>query len=297
MLVKPTRLLALSALVLAAALALARPAHADDGGGTYVGPEVCKACHQAQSDAWQDAPHADASKVDAFLADWKSLNSPNYCLQCHTTGYDPNTGHYALEGVTCEACHGPFNPEHPQKPMLVQTDPAACGACHKSTFNEWEISQHGKSGIGCATCHDVHGQTVKTGDASTLCVKCHADQASSVAHASSSGQGLTCANCHIGPLSGEVREGHVKTGHTFEVGTGTCSRCHAEEVHKGVSAMMGGSPDEAALAAEATPAATAAPADEGTELRQSNVALPAAASAAIGLAVGLVWARWQNRRA
>jgi hypothetical protein len=297
MLAKLTRMLGLAAVLVIAALAFARPAHAQDGGGTYVGPEVCKACHAEQSAAWQNAPHADASKVEAFLADWQSLDSPNYCLKCHTTGYDANTGQYALEGVTCEACHGPFNPEHPQKPMQVNTDSAACGTCHVSTLNEWEISQHGKSGIGCTTCHDVHGQTVKTGDASTLCVKCHATESSNVAHASSTGEGLTCADCHIGPLSGEVREGHAKTGHTFDVGTGTCSRCHADEVHKGVAAMMGGAQPAAAPTAEATPVATAEPTADSTAPSQGNVALPAAASAALGLVAGIVWSRWQHRRA
>lgn len=286
--------LALLAALLAA-LAFAWPAHADDG-GPYVGPEMCKTCHKAQGDAWQHAPHADASKVAAFVEEWQALNSPSYCLACHTTGYDPNTGQYALEGVTCEACHGRFTPEHPQKPMLVNTAPEACGQCHKSTFNEWEISQHGWAGINCATCHDVHGQTVKTGDASTLCVRCHAEQAGNVAHASSTGQGLTCADCHIGPLSGDPAEGHAATGHTFAVGTSTCSRCHAEEVHRGVSLMMG--TDGLTPAPDVTPttALTEAAPAPAESTSAGSVALPVAAGSAIGLVLGLAWSRWQHRR-
>lgn len=294
---RTVRVLLMPLLIAAgAALLLAQPAHADDG-VTYAGPELCKVCHPAQAEDWQHAPHADASKVAAFVEEWQALNSPNYCLECHTTGYDPNTGQYALEGVTCEACHGPFSPEHPQKPMQVDTAPEACGRCHKSTFNEWEISQHGKSGIACATCHDVHGSTVKTGDASTLCVKCHAEQASNVAHASSTGKGLTCSDCHIGPLTGDPAEGHANTGHTFAVGTGTCSRCHAEEVHRGVSLMMGSTDPEAETEPVATETPAAPAVEPETAPRTAGVALPVVAGGAIGLVLGIGWSRWQSRKA
>ncbi|MBI3762103.1 MAG: hypothetical protein HY260_09615 [Chloroflexi bacterium] len=282
---------ALAAMILAAAAFVisAQTARADDGGG-YVGPDTCKTCHPEQAEAWADAPHADAAKVTAFVEAWQAAKSPGYCLSCHTTGYDPNTGKYAFEGVTCESCHGAFVAGHPQKPMTMDSSPQACGRCHKSTLNEWEISLHGKQDIGCVACHDVHGATVKTGSATELCSKCHAAMAANVAHASSSGKGLSCADCHVGPRTGDPTEGHANTGHTFQVGTGTCSRCHADEVHRGVKAMMGdgGSQGQPTL----TPTAEA-----GSESASAaGIALPLLATGVFGIGLGFAGARWYGRK-
>lgn len=287
------RILVIALLAVGALWAVsARVARADDG---YTGPEKCQECHPGQVEAWGNAPHADASSVTAFVQAWQAANSPRYCLACHTTGYDPNTGLYAFEGVTCEACHGPFDSRHPDQPMVVDTSSQACGQCHESTLNEWELSQHGQNGIECVSCHTVHSQKMKTGTATELCSQCHADIAANVAHASSSGSGLSCADCHIGPSSGDPQEGHTSTGHTFQVGTQTCSRCHADEVHRGLTAMMGGGQSP-----EPTPSVAAAPATaptgaENPATNSSGVALPLLASGAVGLGLGLGWARWSRR--
>ena len=294
MLVRLVRLLAIACLSAGALLIhSARTARADGG---YVGPDTCKGCHPSQAEAWAGAPHADAAGVAAFVEAWQAVKSPGYCLACHTTGYDPNTGIYAFEGVTCESCHGPFVTGHPGKPMIVDASPQACGQCHKSTLNEWEISQHGQRNIGCVSCHDVHGQKMKKGTATELCSQCHADIATNVAHASSSGKGLTCADCHIGPRAGDPSEGHANTGHTFQVGTNTCSRCHADEIHRGVKAMMGGlqPPTPTAAAATALPA-TLAGVDEAAGGAPA-AALPLLASGAIGIGLGFGWARWNRRK-
>lgn len=293
MLVRFIRVLAIASLLAGAPLIFsARTARADDG---YVGPDTCQNCHPAQAEAWKDAPHADASKVAAFQEAWQAVKSPGYCLACHTTGYDPNTGKYAFEGVTCEACHGPFVAGHPEKPMVLNTSPEACGQCHKSTLNEWELSQHGQADIGCVACHDVHGSTMKTGTAAELCAKCHANVATDFSHAPSSERGLSCADCHIGPRTGDPSEGHANTGHTFAVGSGTCSRCHADEIHRGVQAMMGDGQSQ--LQATLTPAApTEAPAAEATNPRAAGIALPVIGSGAIGLGLGFAWAHWRGRK-
>jgi predicted CXXCH cytochrome family protein len=279
-------------LAVVAALAVSTlTARADDGDG-YTGPEFCGKCHPEQSEAWGSAPHANAAKVDAFVKAWEEAKSPGYCLTCHTTGYDPNSGLYVSAGVTCESCHGPFQPGHPAEPMEVDTSPEACGQCHQSTLKEWEFSQHGEENIGCVSCHDVHGSTVKTGQATELCGKCHSNASSDFAHASSAGQGLTCADCHIGPRTGDPAEGHADTGHTFIVGTGTCSRCHADEIHEGVQAMMGGGSPLPAPTATAEPVAET----EASGVATAGMALPVVGSVALGASLGFGWARWRERK-
>ncbi len=274
-------------LLCAAALILTLPTvYADDGSG-YAGPDTCKPCHAKEVEAWANAPHADAAKRVAFVEAWQAAKSPGYCLSCHTTGYDPNTGQYAFEGVTCESCHGMFVADHPKTAMSVDTTPQACGRCHKSTLNEWEISKHGRMDIGCVACHDVHGGKTKTEISNDLCKKCHSDTATDVAHASSSGKGLSCADCHIGPRTGDPTEGHANTGHTFMVGTETCSRCHADQIHKGVQAMMGADPARTAAAPAADSAATESAAPSGA----GSLALPVVGSVLIGAALGFGWAR------
>jgi hypothetical protein len=282
-----------------AVILAAPPARADDGDnpGAYQGPDACTDCHPEQAAAWADAPHANAARVEAFVTAWETAGSPSYCLACHTTGFDAVTGQYAFEGVTCESCHGPLTPGHPEQPMAVNTSPEACGVCHKSTLNEWQFSRHGLNNIGCAACHDVHGATIKTGESTQLCGTCHTSAASGFTHATSAGQGIACADCHIGPRGGDPAEGHANTGHTFMVGTTACSRCHANEIHQGLEAMMGSADPNGEV--QPTPAPTQAPeAIEAAAPRPaaSMVALPVVGSALLGAGVGFGWARWRERQ-
>lgn len=256
-------------------------------GAQYQGVQKCQACHAQQAETWAHAPHADAFKVQAFAEAWAAAKRPGYCLACHTTGYDANTGKYAFEGVTCESCHGPFVEGHPQQPMQVNSSPEACGVCHRSTLNEWQLSQHGINRIGCTSCHDAHGQTIKAGQAGELCIKCHADQADASMHAGGVGLELTCEDCHIGPRTGDPMEGHANTGHTFMVGTGTCSRCHADEIHRGVAAMMGaGTPTPVAGANSVATVAAQEPEAPAPAEAGSGLALPVIISGAAGLGLG-----------
>ncbi|MEK7439407.1 MAG: cytochrome c3 family protein [Chloroflexota bacterium] len=272
-------------LSLIALFVSANIARADDGFG---GPEKCATCHKPQAETWAHAPHADAMKVTAFVNAWRAARSPAYCLECHTTGYDPKTGKYAFEGVTCESCHGAFKSDHPKQPMKVDKSNEMCGHCHKSTLNELNLSLHGQKGITCTACHDVHGTNVKAGTASALCEKCHASMTGKLSHASTAGKGLACADCHVGPRSGDPSEGHANTGHMFKVGTDTCSRCHSKEMHTGVQLMMGDD-SKAPVTPNVAESGVGAPLDSGT-------ALPMLGGTVIGIIIGLGWSRFMQRK-
>ncbi|MFQ6008365.1 MAG: multiheme c-type cytochrome [Candidatus Zixiibacteriota bacterium] len=66
----------------------------------YVGAKKCKGCHKDQHASWLETKHAKAFEV---LSDEEKKKAE--CVGCHITG-EMSDG-TVLEGVQCEACHGP----------------------------------------------------------------------------------------------------------------------------------------------------------------------------------------------
>jgi predicted CXXCH cytochrome family protein len=199
----------------------------------YAGSQSCAQCHQDIHSAWQGTRHAQAFTAPIFQRDWTQLGSQVSCLECHTTGYDTATGKYAEAGVTCEACHGPFQPDHPNQPMPITPNADLCGKCHKTTTDEWRASVHGQQGIQCEACHNPHSQTPKAASVTELCTTCHKDRGTSFTHSTHANAGLECSNCHMftSPRTNDPIQGLVPTGHTFTVGSDACIACHQDTVH------------------------------------------------------------------
>jgi hypothetical protein len=95
-LLKINRLIAMMLVMCAncTAFGLSSTAHAD-----YVGYSRCKGCHNRPYKTWWESKHAGAS--DGLTEDQKRDIK---CMHCHGTGTE--LGQF-LEGVQCEACHGP----------------------------------------------------------------------------------------------------------------------------------------------------------------------------------------------
>lgn len=199
----------------------------------YAGPEACAPCHQDIHQEWQVTRHAQAFSSPIFQQNWEEIGSEFTCLSCHTTGYDPATNDYAFEGVTCEACHGPFQGDHPNVPMPIKADHELCSTCHKTTTDEWQSSVHGQADIQCQSCHDPHAQRPKAENVTALCSNCHKERGSSYTHGTHADAGLECSNCHMftDPRFSAPIEGLVPTGHTFAVGSLACVGCHQDTVH------------------------------------------------------------------
>ena len=199
----------------------------------YAGSQSCAQCHQNIHSEWQGTRHAQAFSAPIFQRDWSELGSQVSCLECHTTGFDAQTGKYAEAGVTCEACHGAFQPNHPDAPMPITPNADLCGKCHKTTTDEWRASVHGQEGIQCQSCHDPHSQNPKADSVTTLCTTCHQDRGSSFTHSTHANAGLECSNCHMftSPRTTDPIQGLVPTGHTFTVGSDACIACHQDTVH------------------------------------------------------------------
>ena len=106
---------------------------------SYVGAGACSACHAAIHEAWRATAHAPQPGTA------KIPPSPS-CVRCHDTGWhgtqeEPRRDASAflsaeatphLQGVGCEACHGPaslhvLDPWHTPPPLDAST---GCAACH-----------------------------------------------------------------------------------------------------------------------------------------------------------------------
>ncbi len=202
--------------------------------------QSCGECHLDYHAAWEQGVHAIAYTRESFQEAWAAEDNNPECLQCHTTSYQPARGEYHAENIQCEACHGLNPASHPPEVFVVQTDAGTCGDCHTPTFDEWQNSMHAFSedmgAIGCATCHNPHGQTVRFETVDELCINCHKDNPDHshpytetyvhVTHNEIEYEevNVTCASCHM--YNKHHDELHQLPDHTMDVETIPCTDCH-----------------------------------------------------------------------
>ncbi len=142
----------------------------------YIGSAACAKCHPTEAAALKDSPHAKALEplkkpapatwdVPRHIRGVVGLNRPD-CLPCHTTGYGRPGGYPAvaqapggtglrpvspkggtpvphpMEGVGCEACHGPgkAHADDPKKPQAILRLGGGCPECSVLPI--------------CRSCHD-----------------------------------------------------------------------------------------------------------------------------------------------
>jgi hypothetical protein len=198
--------------------------------GDYQSPQLCRECHVEQFDSWSHTTHANALFDPIFRTYLEQAEQPGECLACHTTGYDTDTGQFVLAGVTCEACHGPYRPQHPEESMTIARSPEFCGDCHRTTLAEWEMSRHGVADIRCIDCHEVHSQQAHAAaTTNTLCADCHRLDIEDARHQAHNDAGILCIECHLDRPDEIPVNGHMLTAHTFTATRENCSDCHADE--------------------------------------------------------------------
>ena len=265
----------------------------------------CATCHTEVQTTWQNGSHGKAGSDPIFLDAWSKQGKPTACLACHTTGYDPGTGTYQADGVTCQSCHNPVPPDHPKSPMPVEPTEKLCGQCHSSERFEVPNSQattHYERGIACASCHDPHSTslqsvpaprgTAKTDPVSQLCVTCHTESNMDFSLTAHAQKNISCADCHVKEADGAERAPHTVPDHSFQANVASCNTCHAQQMH---------TPAEATNTKEAAAKVVVEPTPE-VELA-SVTAVPSAVSpfgfsamaGLIGLAGGMVLAPWLER--
>lgn len=258
---------------------------------TATSTEDCQICHAGFQESWAEGSHGRAVDDPIFKEAWHAQGQPAMCMSCHTTGFNPETGTWEKEGISCEACHNPIEEDHPMEPMPADRSANLCGNCHTETFFEWQVSGHRQEDLSCIGCHDPHGTNLKSNDASMLCATCHRDRASNFAHSAHSSEGLTCADCHIGSIEGETGEkGHAVRDHSFHVRLSTCNACHAYQMHDPVQVHPEpeGTEDEARIAS--TEMALISD-DPGT----INPLGFATLAGLVGMAAGMILSPWLER--
>ncbi len=191
---------------------------------------ACTSCHESFQKSWEQGDHGKATSDPVFKESWEAQGKPGECLECHVTGYDPETGTWQADGITCQACHDAAAANHPLEPMAADRSAKMCGECHTETYFEWQVSAHRESGLDCVGCHDPHGTGLKSTDAAGQCASCHRGRASNFAHSEHSKAGLDCVDCHLSELD-DPTEGHARLDHSFDVRLSTCNSCHAYQMH------------------------------------------------------------------
>ncbi len=223
-----------------AVISQGQPVHAAPGNApyqqtteSYAGPEACGNCHTDLYETWKSTRHAQAYSSPIFQQDWQEEGSSFTCLACHTTGFDAESNTFSHEGVTCESCHGAFEPQHPQTLMPIEPNAELCETCHQSTTAEWRASPHAAADIQCQSCHNPHSQTPRAETVTELCTNCHKDMEDTFAHSTHAEKGVECSNCHMytPPRTEDAIMGLIPTGHTFLVGSEACIGCHQDTVH------------------------------------------------------------------
>jgi len=228
---------AVVAAVLVSLLMAVHSAAAQDNQIVQPAPEDCGACHLNIKERWHDSAHANAYRDPVFQDWWRGAGQPGDCLLCHTTGYNPLTGEFKAEGITCEACHGPVNPNHPPESVPIRTSTEYCGVCHTPTLSEWRLSGHATAGIGCVSCHDPHDQLPLFPIADDMCINCHQDDMGDYLEDTHIQKGIGCVDCHtlVIPPAEIPLDGLVPTGHQFTISPATCVACHTDALHAGFS--------------------------------------------------------------
>lgn len=205
---------------------------------------ACSVCHSKFTDAVQSGSHGHAISDPLFTQMWTDQGKPGACLVCHVTGYDPATGTWQEDGVSCEACHGPVPAAHSSDPVAnpvpVDRTSDLCGRCHSGDrFNiaDWQSSTHFQRGMTCTVCHDPHSATLKTVQGqedkgpSALCINCHSEVSMAFPYSKHNQAGVSCVDCHLRHFETGTTDVHAIPDHSFTASIATCSACHADQMH------------------------------------------------------------------
>jgi hypothetical protein len=247
----------------------------------------CQDCHEIIQTHWADSAHGQAVSDVVFKQAWLEAGSPGECLSCHTTGYDPATGTWEKDGVTCKVCHYPVSDNHPEVVMPTDISSRLCGTCHLDTYAEWETSTHGQEDLACVRCHNPHTTSLKKSDAQEVCQACHNEETHFFTYTGHAKDGLLCADCHLRVSEAQMGEGHGQRLHTFVVDIGTCTGCHGENLHYPTG--------NESLLAEPVEASMTLPIGEATVSMVPEPVSPlgfAVVAALVGMGSGIVLAPW-----
>ena len=170
---------------------------------TYVGNEVCQACHP---DQFQKFSQTQMGKI--FLFNARNETEKRACENCH----GPGSNHVAAGGGKGVGGLITFGKDS-ATPIKVQNE--ACLQCHqKGIQTYWNASPHANRGMGCVDCHRVMERTsdkyqlTKVGEKTPffnrrpeieVCGQCHLQRQAQLyrsSHMPLREGKLVCTSCH-----------------------------------------------------------------------------------------------------
>lgn len=183
--------------------------------GQYVGSDTCKTCHEDVHNKFQANPHSNLLKEQ-------------------TRG--------GIEYHGCESCHGP-GAAHVEgggdktkiidfKILSPEEASKRCMTCHGSGVDQSNFARsvHLANGVGCTSCHSIHGATVKNAllqqRSPVLCYQCHTEQRAEFSrpyrHRVNENllQCSDCHNVHGGFLARQLRTSNAQDQ--------VCFKCHTD---------------------------------------------------------------------
>ncbi|MGE4002231.1 MAG: multiheme c-type cytochrome, partial [Planctomycetaceae bacterium] len=178
----------------------------------------CSICHPKQFEEWSRSMHAYAQHSPAFEAFTLTLvertggTIGTFCTRCHTplgvslgetaSLRNVHRSRISMEGVTCVVCHRLQRPYYKANSQLPVQPGQVLDTCVFGPFDDpvqfgnathpASGSDHLRSAAFCGACHDVTSpEGVRLEEAF-----------SEWQNGPAADQGITCQNCHMGPIQG-----------------------------------------------------------------------------------------------
>lgn len=192
----------------------------------------CAACHPKQFDEWSRSMHAYAQHSPVFeafnlaLIERTSGTIGTFCTRCHTpvgtalgengSRRNVNRSRLSMEGVTCVACHRRKDGQYKASGRVAVIPGQLLEGCMYGPFDGTPVDgahataqrPYIRSSQFCGECHDVTSpQGVRLEEAFS---EWHNSPAAK--------QGITCHQCHMGPVQGvPIPDDQRPLGHAAKV--------------------------------------------------------------------------------
>lgn len=206
------------------------------------------------------------------------------CKGCHAQAAEPwSTSKHAAANVNCLVCHKLAQGDgvHPQTKYTVENEETTCLVCHTEVAGtniagQMKLSQHGKVGLKCISCHEPHSQGPLLAPGSKIvCDNCHKNQMEESLNSTHTAAGLNCINCHMGP----------DRSHTLKIAGETCGDCHTD-IHTANRIISAGIQVQPLATPEGVSSKNAEPTEVVAQPAPGGIHLPSWTLIVAGLLIG-----------